>query len=268
MTLEKEKALEQVKVKDSTINSQADQIDELTRLRKDLEKSLKDLKIGADAAYKEYTSARTQHAKTVEDMKKMLANKDAEINELRSVNNNTANKLSQALNEAQKFKMMAEKAHEAEGHIEKILKEKQTELSSSEKGRKLAEEKLINVVDENEQIKQDNMDLKTIVEAEQEKVRSIYTDCKEREQTNFKLQQDIRNLKIENTKIITEAGEAKSIKDKANVKIQKLNSDLSTQESLNSTMNREYEKALVDKGVAVKEKEHLNMRCAELQGRN
>lgn len=45
--------LEQNKVKDSTIESQADQIDELTRLRKDLEKSLKEVKLGADAAYKE-----------------------------------------------------------------------------------------------------------------------------------------------------------------------------------------------------------------------
>jgi hypothetical protein len=44
LTLEKEKALEQNKVKDSTIESQADQIDELTRLRKDLEKSLKEVK--------------------------------------------------------------------------------------------------------------------------------------------------------------------------------------------------------------------------------
>jgi len=50
LTLEKEKALEQVKVKDSTINSQADQIDELTRLRKDLEQSLKEIKGAADNA--------------------------------------------------------------------------------------------------------------------------------------------------------------------------------------------------------------------------
>jgi hypothetical protein len=46
-------------------------------------------------------------------MKKMLSNKDAEINELRSVNNNNANKLSQANNEVQKYKMMAEKEQEA-----------------------------------------------------------------------------------------------------------------------------------------------------------
>jgi len=50
LTLEKERALEQIKVKDTTINSQADQIDELTRLRKELEKSLKEVKIGADSA--------------------------------------------------------------------------------------------------------------------------------------------------------------------------------------------------------------------------
>jgi len=50
LTLEKERALEQVKVKDATISSQADQIDELTRLRKELEKSLKEVKIGADSA--------------------------------------------------------------------------------------------------------------------------------------------------------------------------------------------------------------------------
>lgn len=50
MTLDKEKALEQVKVKDNTINSQADQIDELTRLRKDLEQSLKEVKSTADSA--------------------------------------------------------------------------------------------------------------------------------------------------------------------------------------------------------------------------
>jgi len=50
LTLEKERALEQVKVKDSTITSQANQIDELTRLRKELEKSLKEVKIGADSA--------------------------------------------------------------------------------------------------------------------------------------------------------------------------------------------------------------------------
>lgn len=102
LTLEKEKALEQNKVKDSTIESQADQIDELTRLRKDLEKSLKEVKIGADAAYKEYTVARQQHSKTVEDLKKMISNKDAEINELRSNNNNTTNKLAQALNDCSK----------------------------------------------------------------------------------------------------------------------------------------------------------------------
>lgn len=173
MTLEKEKALEQNKVKDNTIESQADQIDELTRLRKDLEKSLKEVKLGADAAYKEYTAARNQHSKTVDDLKKMISNKDSEINELRSANNSTANKLAQALNEVSKYKAMAEKSQESESHIEKILREKQTELGSSEKGRKLAEEKLTNVVEENEQIKQDNMDLKTIVEAEQEKVKSI-----------------------------------------------------------------------------------------------
>lgn len=46
-------------------------------------------------------------------MKKMLSNKDAEINELRNVNNNYANKLSQANNEAQKYKMQAEKEQEA-----------------------------------------------------------------------------------------------------------------------------------------------------------
>jgi hypothetical protein len=50
LTLDKEKALEQVKVKDNTINSQADQIDELTRLRKDLEQSLKEVKSTADSA--------------------------------------------------------------------------------------------------------------------------------------------------------------------------------------------------------------------------
>lgn len=95
------------------------------------------------------------------------------------------------------------------------------------------------VVDENEQIKQDNMDLKTIVEAEQEKVRSIFTDMKDREQSNLKLQQDIRNLKIDITTATSEASESTSLKDKANVKIQKLNSDLSTQESLNSSINLE-----------------------------
>lgn len=134
---------------------------------------------------------------------------------------------------------MAEKTQESESHIEKILREKQTELGSSEKGRKLAEDRLGNTVEENEQIKQDNMDLKTIVEAEQEKVRSIFTDMKEREQSNLKLQQDIRNLKIDITSATSEASESTSLKDKANVKIQKLNSDLSTQESLNSSINLE-----------------------------
>jgi len=147
--------------------------------------------------------------------------------------------LSQALNETQKYKMMAEKAQEAESQIEKILREKQTELNSSEKGRRMAEEKLSNVEDENEQIKQDNMDLKTIVEAEQEKVRSIFTDMKEKEQANFKLQQDIRNLKTDITTATTEAAESKTLTDKANVKIQKLNSDLSTQESINSSISEE-----------------------------
>lgn len=112
------------------------------------------------------------------------------------------------------------------------------------------------------------MDLKTIVEAEQEKVRSIYTDLKEKEQSNFKLQQDIRNLKTELAKTRVEADEAQGIKEKANLKIQKLNSEVSTTESINSTLNREYEKSLIDKGIAVKEKEHLAMRCAELSGRN
>jgi len=163
---------------------------------------------------------------------------------------------------------MAEKTQESESHIEKILREKQTELGSSEKGRKLAEDRLGNPVEENEQIKQDNMDLKTIVEAEQEKVRSIYTDLKEKEQSNFKLQQDIRNLKTELAKTRVEADEAQGIKEKANLKIQKLNSEVSTTESINSTLNREYEKSLIDKGIAVKEKEHLAMRCAELSGRN
>lgn len=82
------------------------------------------------------------------------------------------------------------------------------------------------------------------------------------------MQQDIRNLKIELSKTRSEADEAHSIKDKSNLKIQKLNSEVSTQESINSTLNREYEKSLIDKGIALKEKEHLAMRCAELSGRN
>ena len=45
---------------------------------------------------------------------------------------------------------MAEKTQESESHIEKILREKQTELGSSEKGRKLAEDRLGNTVEENE----------------------------------------------------------------------------------------------------------------------
>jgi len=198
----------------------------------------------------------------------MISNKDAEINELRSVNNSTANKLSQAMNDCSKYNMMAEQNQESEAHMEKILREKQTELSSSEKGRKLAEEKLENVVDENDQIKQDNMDLKTIIEAEQEKVRSIFTDLKDKEQNNNKLYQDVRNLKIELSKTRSEADETHSLKEKSDIKITKLNSDLSTQESNNSSLYREYDKALIDKGIALKEKEHLAMRCAELSGRN